>query len=325
VPAAHELAWEQFSLRKPQVHPLDKSGGKLKVDEYEHLIHVSGDGFSIFFDKIRGTLTDFQHQGKKLLDEGPRPEFWRAYTDNDKRSYRHHSNDKWKNAGDNWKVLKMEVAEAGPNAAVIRCSALLPDLYDAPLTITYTVHPHAVIEVGYDYQPGKVPVPAKKNQQPELGGPFRYGVKLQIPSGFNQVKWYGRGPEPTYSDRKFERIGLYENTVDGLWVDYPRPQENGNRSEVRWLTLRDRKGHGLRISGMPELNFAACHYSRQVMETAAYSFEMERSDVIHLNLDKAQTGVGGNNSWGQPPMPAYWLKNEPTRFQFRIEPLNAAQ
>lgn len=324
VPAGHELSWEQFSLREPQIQPLATSDGKLKVDEHEHLIHVSGDGLSVFFDKMRGTLTDFQYQGKKLLVEGPRPEFWRAYTDNDKRSYQRHSHDKWRDAGDNWKVLKTEVAEVRSNAVVIRCSALLPDLYDAPLTITYTVHPHAVIEVGYDYQPGKVPLPVKKNKQPELGGPFRYGVKLQIPSAFNQVKWYGRGPDPTYSDRKFERIGLYENTVDGLWIDYSRPQENGNRSEVRWLTLCDRSGHGLRISGMPELNFAARYYTRQAMETAAYRFEMKRSDVIHVNLDKAQTGVGGNNSWSQPPMPAYWLKNEPTRFQFRIEPLNTA-
>ncbi|MCH7226894.1 glycoside hydrolase family 2 TIM barrel-domain containing protein [Haloferula sp. A504] len=317
VPAGHELAWEQFPLHAAPATSFGKVGGELAVDEDGDLTRISGNGFSATFDKQQGTLTDFQYQGKKLLCEGPRPEFWRAYTDNDRKSYKRHSNDKWKHAGDNWKLQTFKVTR-NDSAVVIQTSALLPELYDARLDIAYTIHPNAAIDVEYNYQPGKVP---EKEEYPELKAPFRYGVKLQLPSGMDRVKWYGRGPEPTYSDRKFERIGLYEDTVDGLWVDYPRPQENGNRSEVRWLTLRDPEGHGLRISGMPELNFAARHYSRQVMESAAYSFEMERADVIHLNLDKQQTGVGGNNSWGTPPMPAYQLKNEPTQFQFRIEAL----
>jgi beta-galactosidase len=319
VPEGHELAWEQFTLREAKPQPPSPVDGELKVKEDGDSVRISGDGFTVTFDKKRGTLTDYSYQGSQLLSEGPRPEFWRAYTDNDRKSYTRHSSDRWKNAGDNWKIQSTEIRQEG-TAAFVRCSALLPDLGDARLTIAYTVHPNAAIDVEYDYQPGKVPIPDKKNKK-GLGAPFRYGVKLQIPGEFDQVQWYGRGPEPTYSDRKFERIGIYENTVDGLWVDYARPQENGNRSEVRWLTLRDNRGRGLRISGQPELNFAARFYSRQVMESVAYSFEMERTPVIHLNVDKQQTGVGGNNSWGSPPMKPYWLKNEPTQFQFRIHPL----
>jgi len=323
VPAGHELAWEQFTLREAQARTLSAVAGKLEVKEEGDSVHVSGDGFSVTFDKKRGTLTNYTHQGAKLLSEGPRPEFWRAYTDNDKDSYLRHSNDAWKHAGDNWQIQEVEVSEK--NATVeIRCSALLPDVFDAHLTITYTVHPDAAIDVAYHYQPGDVP-PRSKNRRENLDAPFGYGVKLQIPADLNQVKWYGRGPEPTYSDRKFERIGIYENTVDDLWVDYPRPQENGNRSDVRWLSLQNQTGHGLHITGLPELNFSASRYSREAMENAAYSFEMERAKVIHLNLDKSQTGVGGNDSWGEPPMPAYWLKNEPTHFQFRMQPLRVSK
>ena len=316
VPVGHELAWEQFVLRERLAPTPAKVEGELQVKEDGDSVSVSGDAFTLTFDKKLGTLNDYRHQGRKLLSEGPRPEFWRAHTDNDRPSYTRHSSDLWKDAGDNWVVQSTQVTEEA-TCAVIRCTALLPDLYDAQLTITYTVHPNAAVDVVYDYQPGKMP---ENKGKKELGAPFRYGVKLQIPAEFEQVEWYGRGPEPTYSDRMFEPIGIYENSVDGLWVEYARPQENGNRSEVRWLTLSDDTGQGLRISGMPEFNFAARRYSRQAMESAAYSFEMERSEVIHLNLDKQQTGVGGNNSWGVPPMEAYRLKHAPTQFHFRIMP-----
>jgi len=318
VPAGHELAWEQFLLREGSAPNPVKTEGILKIKEGDASVEVSGTDFALTFDKQLGTLSDYRFGGRKLLSEGPRPEFWRAYTDNDRRSYTRHSSDRWKDAGDNWTVQSTQVTKQDA-CVVIDCSGVLPDLYDAQLSLNYTIHPNGVIDVTYDYQPGNVPA-EKKEGKKGLNAPFRYGVKLQIPSGFERVQWYGRGPEPTYSDRKFERIGIYQNTVDGLWVDYSRPQENGQRSELRWLSLSDDTGRGLRILGLPEFNFAARRYSRQVMESAAYSFQMERAEVIHLNLDKAQTGVGGNNSWGAPPMEPYRLKNEPTRFQFRILP-----
>ncbi len=332
VPEGHELAWEQFQLAPAKETPRPQAPGKITMKNDNRTIRVIGDGFEVTFDRSLGTLTGYKYQDTQLLNQGPRPEFWRAVTDNDRKSYTDHSNELWKNAGDQWKIESTNATEQD-NCAIILCSAVLPDLHNATCSITYTVFPDASIDIQYDYKPGDVPASGKtpkpkantkknpkQKKENDLGGPFRYGVKMQLPPQFNHVEWYGRGPEPTYSDRKFERIGTYRNTVDGLWVDYSRPQENGNRSDVRWVVFADSQGRGLRITGDPELNFGARYYSRQTMETSAYSFEMERSDVIHLNLDKEQTGVGGNNSWGKPPMPAYWLKNQPTRFRFRIQP-----
>lgn len=139
---------------------------------------------------------------------------------------------------------------------------------------------------------------------------------------FDRVAWFGRGPLPTYADRAFEPIGRYRSTVDALWVDYSRPQENGNLSEVRWVELTDDAGTGLRIEAVDTpLGIGARFYSRQTMQAADYSFQMERAPMIHLNIDHRQAGVGGINSWGKEPLEKYRLTSENYAYSFRLTPI----
>ena len=113
--------------------------------------------------------------------------------------------------------------------------------------------------------------------------------------------------------------------MDGLWHDYPRPQENGARSDTRWVSFTDKRGDGILFAGEPVLMFGAKFYDRETIRNSAYSFQMKRSEQIFLNIDLGQMGVGGINSWSKIPDAAYRLQNRPTEYAFRMVPLSATQ
>jgi beta-galactosidase len=151
------------------------------------------------------------------------------------------------------------------------------------------------------------------------------GLEFALDQRYDNVTYYGRGPWSTYSDRKFERMGLFSLSVDEMWIEYSRPQENGNREDTRWAALTDADGAGVLFIGGPTFGFGAKFYSQDAMSGPRYSYQMERSDAIHVNVDIAQCGVGGNNSWNAPPMEAYQLGLEPRSYRFRIIPITDAK
>ncbi len=314
VPAGHEIAWEQFVIDDAEpVKVAGKNLPKLNVDESDETVTITGRDFSLSFDKGEGLLASFEYKNRQLVERGFVPDFWRALTDNDRgrRSYRKFSHDKWRHAGANRKITDALVKE--PDNGVVRVifNAALPPVRGA-CQLAYTVYGSGEVEVAMNYQPG---APMK--------GPLRYGMQMLLPKKFENVEYYGRGPNATYQDRNFERVGIFETIVDDMWMDYSRPQENGYRTGVRWVALHDKGGNGLLFAGEPLICFGAKHYARDEMEKADYSFQMKRSESIHLNIDLTQTGVGGNNSWGATPLKKYQLKNEPTSYRFVMMPIGA--
>ena len=142
--------------------------------------------------------------------------------------------------------------------------------------------------------------------------------------GLEQMTWYGRGPGETYSDRAFERVGVYRSTVSREWVEYARPQENGNKIDVRWVELTNQQGIGLRAEGLPLLSVGARHVTTSDIEQAPYSIDLPRRPEIYLNLDLAQMGVGGIDSWTRLayPMDAYRIDgDEPHAYRVRLLPV----
>ena len=131
----------------------------------------------------------------------------------------------------------------------------------------------------------------------------RFGTELVVAPGFENFTWYGRGPKETMIDRAFERIGVYKSTVDAEWVEYMRPQENGNKVDVRWMRLTNAAGVGIEASGAAPLNVTARHYTKTDMERAGYTFQMKRHPEIYLNLDDSQMGAGGIDSWSLERLP----------------------
>jgi len=312
VAEGHLLAWDQFKL------PLDKPAvyappaGTVTVDETEKTVAVRGTGFAITFDKASGTLSSFAAAGKELIVAGGRPDLSRAQNDNERRQKQKKSNPAWDVAGANAVVSSVDVEQSG-GSAKITIRKFLPDVR-AGFSAVYTVFGtgEVVVEAAFNFE----------NTPDDMGPPLRAGMEWKIPAAFENMEWFGRGGE-TYLDRAFEPVGLYAGTVDGQWTDYSRPQENGNKTDVRWLALTDGKGNGLLVcaEGVP-IGIGARHYSAQTMRESDYSFQMERSEDIFLNIDATQSGVGGINSWSAPPLEKHRLNAKTYRYAYRLRPLS---
>ncbi len=311
VPKGHEISWEQFVYRRAEDPvQLEKSMPAVDYKENGNMIVISGDAFEVIFDRQRGCIGSYIKNGVDLDKRGFKPEFWRALTDNDRPSHQKFVNGKYQWAGNKQDVPVCLIERKASDAVAVSVESKLAQSL-GNIRIDYCFYGDGSIDISYGYSPstrGK--------------GPFRIGMEMILPEDMNQVQYYGRGPLPTYIDRSFERVGVYESSVNDMWVDYSEPQENGNHLDVRWASLRRKDGTGWLIAGSPAIAFAARYYSRDVIEKAKYSFQMKRSDGIHLNIDKTQAGVGGNNSWGATPLGEYHLKPIPYSYSFRMIPLD---
>ncbi len=163
--------------------------------------------------------------------------------------------------------------------------------------------------------------------RPETPGlPFlpRIGLQMTVPGGYEQFTWYGRGPHENYVDRNYgAQVGLYSGTVDEQYVPYIVPEENGNKTEVRWVALTNDAGVGLLAVGAPWLEVSAHHYTTQDLTEATHTYELHRRDDITLNLDYAQSGLG-SASCGPGRRPEYQLKPVETRYRVRLRPFSQA-
>ena len=318
VDAGHELAFAQFTLQAfdGKVGPAATTTAfsRPSVTREGDRMTVSGDHFEVVFSLTEGRMRSYHFEGQPVLRQGPELDLWRAYTDNDKiplEQGKYHP--VWRHAVENRRITEVIEEALAHNAVRVAVKARLPTV-QASYSTDYTIYGNGDIRVEVYLDKSRTPA--------ELRFPHRIGTELIVPAGFEQMTWYGRGPNPTYADRKLERIGLFQGTVDAQWVDYSRPQENGNKTDVRWMSLADKNGNGVLFlaEGAP-LSAGARHYSKSTMEASAYAFEMERSENIFVNIDHVQLGVGGNDSWGSTALPDY-LPDEPEyRFAYRIRPL----
>jgi beta-galactosidase len=321
----HEVAWEQWklpitALAAPARAPVKEP---LRIVTTAPLVRMSARDFALVFDRLNGYLVSFSYKNAPLIERGPLPDFWRAMTDNDAGAWKSVGdsarNDAlrdiavWREAGAAWKVTDVQVARVDDSTATIVVQAALP-VVDARYTTKYTVRGDGEIVVQADYQPGTKPVAMMP----------RFGMELVMAGGYERMAWYGRGPAETYADRAFERVGVYRSTVTGEWVEYSRPQENGNKADVRWVEITNENGVGLRAEGMPLLSVAARHASRRDVEQAAYSWQLTQRPQVYLNLDLRQMGVGGIDSWSRNayPLEPYRIPgNQAYSYSFTLRPI----
>jgi len=321
----HEVAWEQWKLpieaaTAPAPAP---SRRPLRIVNSSPYVRIGGRDFALEFDRLNGYLMNYSYKGAPLLDRGPMPDFWRPMTDNDlgawksvgMRARTDPAQDilVWREAGASWKVTDVQVTRVDDSTATIVVNALLP-LVDAKYTATYSIREDGEVTVKAEYQPGA----NKVSMMP------RFGMELMVSPGYERITWYGRGPAETYIDRAFERVGVYSSTVSGEWVEYSRPQNNGNKTDVRWVELTNEKGVGLRAEGLPLLSVEAHHASRREVEQAAYTYQITQHPEVYLNLDLKQMGAGGIDSWSPQayPMEPYRIPGDkPYSYSFRLRPV----
>ncbi len=323
----HEIAWEQFPLPlnapAPSFQP--SKTARLQVKDSGQEVVFTGAAFSLRFDRKAGVITRYRYQGVELLERGPRPDFWRAPTSNDRGAWKavrakaekDESLDifRWREAAPQWKVRNVRVETLDSSSARVRVDADLPAVA-ASSSMVYTIHGTGDVIVECAYRP----------ETEKLAMMPRFGTELVAAPGMENIAWYGRGPNETQIDRQFERVGVYRSTVDREWVDYMRPQENGNKTDVRWVTLTNAQGVGLMAVGAPALGVSARHYSKDDMERAAYTFQMQRRPEVFLNLDWKQMGAGGIDSWSSNayPMKPYRISSGEARaFRYRLTPVAA--
>jgi beta-galactosidase len=325
-PRGHEVGWEQWPLpyKSPRIHVIDHEADPLSVRSTGQLIRITGRNFALIFDRVQGTLASYSYKGVKLLDRGPLPDFWRAMTDNDVGAWKSTVNNArkdpgsdvtvWRQAGPSWSVKDIQMREINPYATEIVVSGDLP-VGEMKYAMKYTVDGTGGVLVEGTYTPGTNRVAMMP----------RAGMQLVVSPGLETITWLGRGPAETYVDRAFERIGIYSSTVRDQFVDYSRPQENGNKTDVRWVALTNKEGIGLLAHGMPLLSIGASHYTKRDLEQAQYSFQLPHRPEIYLNLDLKQMGVGGINSWNANawPMEPYRIRGtEPHQYRFRVIPVS---
>ncbi|MET7691706.1 glycoside hydrolase family 2 TIM barrel-domain containing protein [Streptomyces sp. NPDC005483] len=277
-------------------------------------VTVNGKGFSVTVDKGSGTFASYKAHGTRLITSGPVPNFWRAPTDNDHGNGQHTRNQTWRDAGAHRKVTDVSVRALRDRAVEIKVSGTLPTTTESTYTTTYTVFGNGEIKVDNTLHPGASSLP----YIPEVG------TILFLPRRLDRLHYYGRGPEENHWDRNDGTdVGLWSGTVAEQWTSYIRPQENGNKTDVRWAALTDRDGVGLLVAGEPLLEVNASHFTPEDLSNGVrHDYQLTPRDAVVLRVNHRQMGVGGDNSWGAHTHDEYKLfADRDYTYTYRLRPL----
>ncbi len=319
LPAGHEVASAQYKLSVYKTPSAIAWQGisDLSISENQNEIQFKGDQFIFKFDKISGSLASMKYRGRELIKNGPVCNFWRYPIDNDLGNGFNKQAEIWKQVEGNKVIKSITLKRINRKAATLEIQLLFPEIYSMGY-INYTIYGSGDIIVDFKLVPGD-------NDLPDLP---RFGMAMTLPANMDQLTWYGRGPHETYWDRKTSaNINLYSGSVWEQYVSYVRPQENGNKTDVRWLTLTDQDGLGLLVASCSDLGFSAQQFPMNELEHLGknapnkHGNAIKPQDIVSLNLDYKQMGVGGDNTWGARTHPQYTIPAEEMRFSYRMRPI----
>ena len=317
--AGHVLAREQFKLSDTRVARFNQSAaGNLSVEDTEGDYVVRGKGFNIRVDKQSGKLHSLQYEGKEILNSPIAPNFWRAPIDND---YGYNMPKKlgvWKSASLNQPLKEVFVVNPRKGERKIATGSVkngiisivtnftLPDV-QGEVMVKYDINAKGEILVTNNLSDlaGSLPI------MPRVGNVFSIGKQ------FENVSWYGRGPHENYPDRNTASfVANHEAKVKDLYYPYARPQENGYRTDVRWVSFKNGNGVGIKISAVGDdmINFSAHHqlnddFDGGLKKSQKHSFDVPVRPLVNINIDHKKMGVGGDNSWGAMPLEKYQIKS----------------
>ncbi len=276
---------------------------------------VKGNDFSLSFSGD-GWIESYLLNGEQMILPGTvlKPNFWRAPTDNDFGADLQNIYAVWKNPD----LALVSFATEATSHYVIATATYNMEGTGARLTMSYRIGETGAIDVSL-----KMSADKKK----EVSNLFRFGVQLTMPRSFDRMEWYGRGPGESYADRKDNTfIGLYQGLVADQYYPYIRPQETGNKADLRWIKVLDGKGRGLEISSCTPFSGSALHYSIETLDEGKAKRNLHAGDIRENNLtnvliDKVQMGLGCKDSWGALPLEKYMLPYGDYSFDFTITPV----
>ena len=309
--AGHEVAFGQY-VYKVEV-PKKACPEGVEVIRSTHNIGVRGAHFEVLFSVLNGGLTSYKYAGKEMIEAIPKPNFWRAPTDNDCGNLMGMRYGQWKIAS---MYLSHKDFRQGPYG-----SGNVPEVEvnEKTVKVTYTylmpTTPTSECKLSYEvFGDGRVKTTLAYDPVKELGDMPEFGVIFKFNADYDRVEWYGLGEAETYSDRKKgAKLGIYANKVADNMARYMVPQECGAKEEVRWAKVTDRKGRGM-LFEMDENNgpmmFSALPYTPHEMENAMHPYELPEVHYTVVRAAKGQMGIGGDDSWGARTHEEYLLKTD---------------
>ena len=320
----NEIAFEQLELSyedetpRPTINVDDANNITVQDGEKDLVLSGSekdGGKFSVTIDKTTGYITNYTVNDEVFLKDGPKPDYWRARISNDPNF-----KDGMKNVAKNFKVTNCKV-DAKDKVVNVHVEGTIEGI-DSPNTIDYQIYANGDIVVTNSFTPAN---------NDAVGDIAKVGMRMVVPSAYENVTYYGRGPQENYVDRKTgARVSIYRDTVINMFEDkYVRPQENGNRSDVRWTALTNGKnGKGIMIAAEGTMDMSALHYTSEDIHKTWNDFghphQVPKTEDVVLSVDTAQRGLG-NASCGPGPLGQYTLQKGQTYTQtFRITPITKA-
>ena len=310
--AGHEVAFGQYVYQIEETGKLSECG--VELVKSLHNIGVRGENFQVMFSVLNGGLVSYKYAGREMIEAIPKPNFWRAPTDNDCGNLMPMRYAQWKIASmyathKDFRSKERYAPSNAPETTVHENSVEVAFKYLMPTT------PVSECRLAYEvFGDGRVKTTLTYDPVKELGDMPEFGVLFKFNADYDHVKWYGLGPAETYSDRKHgAKLGIYENSVSDNMARYLVPQECGNKEGVRWASITDRKGRGM-LFEMDKNNgpmmFSALPYTPHEMENAMHPYELPEVHYTVVRAAKDQMGVGGDDSWGAHTHPEYLLNTD---------------
>jgi beta-galactosidase len=314
IPAGFEVAKAEFAFPGNNYFVRETAKGNIEVDQTDKEIRVKSNDVDYKFavNDSRRSLTHIGYEQRWIFRELPKLNFWRAPTDNDFGEGAQYRLRLWESAGYNLKYQYQGIEENSGSLAVKYSAKLLG--IEAAVDLIYTVNGDGSLTVDAHYK-------ALSDDLPEM---MRFGMIMTLPESTGEFTWYGRGPHENYIDRNLEAfMGIWKGKVAEQAHPYIRPQETGNKTDVRWLTLTDKDGRGIRIDGIQPLSVSALNNRPEDFDPGTTKKQQHASDIIPrhetvLCVDLFQRGLAGLNSWGASPLDIYQFREKEYRYSYII-------
>ena len=328
IPKGHEIAWDQFVLNEGSNQTVALAGKRpLKISATGKQLEFSNVQTQLKIDAISGEITSWTYEGSQITNQALRPNFWRPPTDNDLGNGMNKRAKVWQDASYNYTAKLVETPSKLKNAVVFKVKYNLPDT-ETYVFVDYALESNGALRVDYVFD----------TQETALPKIPRIGMYMTLPKDFASVKWYGNGPNESYWDRKTgSRVGIYEAKVAEQFHRYSRPQETGNKTDVRWMTVSNGK---ISLRAQSENNFinastwpfnmkaldfnsekdGAASASGLVPATKKHGADIKIGNTVQWNIDYLQMGLGGDNSWGALVHEKYTIEPKTYRYSFSIQP-----
>lgn len=328
VPAGHIVAKDQLVLNEykapamalQNVTDMNIQTALPRIDDANsQCVMIEGENFNIQFAKADGFMDKYMVDGLDMIKEGAKltPNFWRAPTDNDFGAGLQQKYAVWKNPKFKLASLKSEMKDG---LAVVSAEYEMPSVSaGTKLQLTYEINNRGAVKVNQK-------LVAEKGAK--VSNIFRFGMQMVMPKSFENISYYGRGPVENYIDRKWAtELGVYNQTVTDQFYAYIRPQENGNKTDIRWWKLLNEAGRGLQFVAEAPFSASALHYTIESLDSGwekkqEHSNEVEPADLTNFLIDKVQMGLGCVDSWGAIPREEYMLPYGDYEFTFIMQPIN---